>query len=75
MIIGCLHSNILSEKTEERLNHLADARMTFQIKENGGKFERQILIYKYKGGNAGGNILKYTIENGRIQIEDKKRIY
>ncbi|MBZ3936017.1 hypothetical protein [Methanimicrococcus blatticola] len=49
--------------------------MEFQIKENGGKFERKILIYKYKTGNAGGNILKYTIESGRIQIENKKRIY
>lgn len=49
--------------------------MTFQIKENGGRFERQISIYKYKGGNAGGNILKYTLESNRIKIENKKRIY
>ncbi|MDR2944561.1 MAG: hypothetical protein LBU81_05730 [Methanosarcinales archaeon] len=49
--------------------------MTFQIKENGGKLERQILICKYKDGSAGGNILRYTIESGKIQIENKKRIY
>lgn len=57
------------------MNYLADARMVFQIKENGGKFERRLLIYKYRDGSAGGNILKYTIEGGRIQIENKKRIY
>ncbi|WNY28196.1 hypothetical protein MmiEs2_03800 [Methanimicrococcus stummii] len=75
VIIGCLHRNILSKGTEERLNHLADSAIQFQMKENGDKFERRMLVLKYKGAKAGGNILKYVIENEEIQIENKKRIY
>jgi hypothetical protein len=75
LFIGCLHSGIFSKKTEERLNHLADSVIKFQIEENSGKLERRMLIIKYKGVDASGNIFKYTIERGKIQIENKKRIY
>ena len=75
LFIGCLHSGIFSKSTEERLKHLADAVIQFQIEENGGKLERRMLIIKYKGTDASANILKYTIERGKIQIENKKRIY
>ncbi|WP_316558334.1 hypothetical protein [Methanimicrococcus hongohii] len=73
--VGCLHGKIFSKENEERLIHLADAVIRFQMKENGGKLERLLFICKYKGADASGNILKYTIENGKIQIENKKRIY
>jgi hypothetical protein len=75
LVIGCLHGRIFSKKTEERLKHLADSVIRFQIKETGGKIERRIWIIKYKGVDASGNIFKYTIERGKIQIENKKRIY
>ncbi|MDV0445505.1 hypothetical protein MmiAt1_10880 [Methanimicrococcus sp. At1] len=75
LIIGCLHSNILPAQEENRLIHLADSHIDFQMKETGGKFERKLMIYKYKGGSASGNILRYTIENQKLKIENKKRIY
>ncbi|MDL2261035.1 hypothetical protein LJC08_02185 [Methanimicrococcus sp. OttesenSCG-928-J09] len=81
IIIGCLHKHILSKRTENRLIHLSDSYFQFKMKERNGNFEREIRIYKYKSnevggaGGAGGNILKYTIESGKIQIENKKRIY
>lgn len=75
LIIGCLHQKILSKRTENRLIHLADGCFQFRMEQRNDKFEREILIWKYKGGDAGGNIIKYTIERGKIRIENKKRIY
>lgn len=45
------------------------------MKEKNGKIEREIRIWKYKDGEAGGNVLRYTLESGKIKIENKKRIY
>jgi len=73
--IGCLYENILTASTENRIKHLADSHFQFRMIESGNAFERMILIHKNKDGFAGGKILKYVIERGKIQIENKKRIY
>jgi Predicted ATP-dependent serine protease len=73
--IGCLYENILTASTENRIKHLADSHFQFRMIESGNVFERTILIHKNKDGFAGGKILKYVIERGKIQIENKKRIY
>ena len=73
--IGCLYENILTASAENRIKHLADSHFQFRMIESGNVFERTILIHKNKDGFAGGKILKYVIERGKIQIENKKRIY
>ena len=73
--IGCLCDNILTPSVENRIKYLADSHFQFRMTEIGNTFERTLLIHKNKGGKAGGKILKYTLEDGKIQIENKKRIY
>jgi len=73
--IGCLYENILTAPAENRIKHSADSHFQFRMIENGNAFERTILIHKNKDGFASGKILKYVIERGKIQIENKKRIY
>jgi Predicted ATP-dependent serine protease len=73
--IGCLCDNILTQSAENRIKHLADSHFQFRMTEIGNVFERTLLIHKNKNGEAGGKILKYTLESGKIQIENKRRIY
>ena len=75
VLIGCLHENTFPMITENRIKHISDIYFRFNMENKGSQFERMIEIYKYKGGNAGGKILRYTLEDGKIQIETKKRIY
>ena len=73
--IGCLCDNILTPSVENRIKYLADSHFQFRMAEIGNIFERTLLIHKNKDGEAGGKILKYTLDGGKIQIENKKRIY
>ena len=75
ILIGCLYENILPIGLENRIKHISDTYFRFMIEEKGRQFERTLYIYKYKGGHAGGKILKYTVEEGKFKIETKKRIY
>jgi hypothetical protein len=80
IVIGLLHENIFSIGTENRIKHLSDSYFRFTAEEKGTQLERTICIYKYndgehKGGDISGKILKYNLEDGKIRIETKKRIY
>ena len=75
IVIGILHENIFSAGAENRIKHMADSYFRFTVEEKGTQLERTICIYKYKGGGIGGKILKYNLEDGKIKIETKKRIY
>lgn len=75
LLIGCLHENILSPGTENRLKHLADCCIRFRTEEKGEQLERRLIIEKYKGTDAGGSIRRYIIDGGKLKIENKKRIY
>ena len=75
IVIGLLHENILTTGTENRIKHISDSYFRFRMEEKGTQFERTLSVYKYKGGSIGGKILKYNLEDGKIKIETKKRIY
>ena len=75
IVIGLLHENIFSAGTENRIKHMADSYFRFAAEEKGMQLERTICIYKYKGADIGGKILKYDLEDGKIRVETKKRIY
>ncbi|MCL2549751.1 MAG: hypothetical protein FWE78_02265 [Methanimicrococcus sp.] len=75
LFIGCLYENIFPAEIENRIKHISDCYFQFRMEERGMQFERTVLIYKYDGGEAGGRILKYTVDGGQLNIENKKRIY
>ena len=75
LFIGCLHENILPKDVENRMKHISDNYFQFRMEERGMQFERTVLIYKYAGSEAGGGILKYTVDGRQFMIENKKRIY
>jgi len=75
LFIGCLYEGIFPIDVENRIKHISDCYFQFRMEERGMQFERTALIYKYKGGEAGGRILKYTAGVRQFLIENKKRIY
>ncbi|MCL2142022.1 MAG: hypothetical protein FWH46_04010 [Methanimicrococcus sp.] len=75
ILIAVLYEGIFPTFFENQLKHLADSYFQFEMTKKYTDFERTLSIWKYKESNIGGKILRYVLQDGGFQIENKKRIY
>ena len=75
ILIAVLYEGIFSTSFENQLKHLADSYFQFEMTKKYTDFERTLSIWKYKESNISGKILRYVLQDGGFQIENKKRIY
>jgi KaiC/GvpD/RAD55 family RecA-like ATPase len=75
IFIAALYDGIFPISFENQIKHLADSYFQFEMTKKYTEFERTLSIWKYKESNISGKILRYVLQDGKIQIENKKRIY
>jgi hypothetical protein len=75
ILVASLYEGIWPPSIENQIKHLADSYFQFEMTKKYTDFERTLSIWKYKESNISGKILRYVLQDGRIQIENKKRIY